>query len=260
MILQKIVATKIAEIGFIAENNLVSKWEKALADLPPTRDFKAALTPKPAIVAEIKCASPSRGRLTADFRPAQIAQSYVTGGAAALSVLTDKDFFAGHPSHLEEARAATLLPILRKDFILAESQVLESRVMGADAVLLIASLLDERKMTALINYSHRLGLTPLVEIHDETELAKAVDAGAQVIGINNRNLRTFQTDITTTLKLAPLIPKGLTVVSESGITTRKHIELLAGAGVKAFLIGEALIAASDREAKLKELLGKGNSA
>lgn len=260
MILQNIIKVKTAEVAYILEKKLPRQWEGALPDLPPTRSFRQALQVAPAIVAEVKQASPSRGRLCADFNPARIARSYEKGGARAVSVLTDADFFKGSADHLREVRAAIELPILRKDFILHESQLLESRVIGADAVLLIASILTEESLKTLIGLSRELGLAPLVEIHNEPELAKARQAGADIIGINNRNLDTFITDISLSVQLAPLIPPEVLLISESGINSRADIELLMAAGIKAFLIGEALMTASDREGKLRELLGKESPA
>ncbi len=256
-ILPKILKVKTAEVREIIEKKLPRQWEEAMPDLPPTRNFRQALHITPAIVAEVKRASPSRGRLREDFNPARIARSYEQGGAAAISVLTDSQFFEGHINHLNVVRAATSLPLLRKDFIIHESQLLESRAMGADAVLLIASILPEERLEALIRLSCQLGLAPLVEIHSELELAKALHAGAEIIGINNRNLDSFKTDISLSMKLAPLIPPEALLISESGIAVRADIELLMTAGIKAFLIGEALITAADPETKLRQLREKG---
>ncbi len=257
MILQKILEAKKAEVEEIIEKKMMKQWERALPDLPPTRNFQKALQSAPAIVAEVKHASPSRGRLREDFAAAGIACAYELGGAAAVSVLTDERFFSGHINHLKEVRAAATLPILRKDFIINEAQLWESRAGGADAILLIAAILKEEHLKTLIGLSRELTLAPLVEIHSERELALALRAGADIIGVNNRNLASFQTDISLSLKLAPLIPPEVLLISESGIATRADIELLMAAGIKAFLIGEALMTAAKPEIKLRELLGKG---
>ncbi len=255
MILEKILSRKVTEVENIIAGNLLSKWERELANLPPTRDFRAALAVRPAIIAEVKRASPSRGRFREDFDPVELVRAYLHGGATAISVLTDELFFEGHGNHLRAVKASVTLPVLRKDFIIHECQILETRILGADAVLLIASILEQEMLKGFIRLARSLGLTPLVEVHSEPELIAALESEAEFIGINNRNLSTFQTDISLSIKLAPLIPREVTVISESGIKSRADIERLMKAGIGAFLIGEALVGEADVEEKLRELIG-----
>jgi indole-3-glycerol phosphate synthase len=219
------------------------------------RDFRAALTGRsPAIIAEIKKASPSKGVLAGhDFDPGAIAGEYEAGGAAALSVVTDEKFFQGSFDDLDIARGAVLLPVLRKDFIFDEHHVAESAARCADAILLLAAILSAPRLRQLREYAARLGLASLVEVHDETELATALDSGAQLIGVNNRNLRTFEVNIETSLRLAPQIPAGIVKVSESGIRSAEDICRLQQAGFQAFLIGEHLMRSKDRRHALQNL-------
>jgi len=211
------------------------------------RGFAAALagSPAPRVVAEVKRRSPSRGEIRRDFDPVACAQAYADGGAAALSVLTDERFFGGHLSFLSKIRAAVPLPLLRKDFILDAYQVDEARVAGADAVLLIAAALDQDELVALRERAALRQLDALVEVHDESELERALDAGAHLIGINNRDLRTFETDLGVTLRLAPRIPPGIVVVAESGIANPEDVRRLERAGAHAFLVGESLMRQDD---------------
>jgi indole-3-glycerol phosphate synthase len=211
-----------------------------------------------AIIAEIKKASPSRGVLQADFHPAFLAHNYEAGGAACLSVLTDKAYFQGGLDDLEAARAAVTIPVLRKDFIVDRLQVWESAAHNADAILLIAAVLEESELRGLRELAQSLGLAALVEVHNPEELAKAVDSGAEIIGVNNRNLDTFEVSLDTSLRLSYLMPSDVTRVSESGIFNREHIEQLAAAGFHAFLIGESLMKASDPAAALRALLDSGH--
>ncbi|MDI6725967.1 MAG: indole-3-glycerol phosphate synthase TrpC [Smithellaceae bacterium] len=255
MILEKILRRKATEVENIMAHNLTGQWERELIDMPPALDFLSALRVRPAIVAEIKRASPSRGRLRENFDPIEISRAYQRGGAAAISVLTDEIFFEGHGDHLRAVKRTVSLPVLRKDFIIHECQLLETRILGADAVLLIASILEQEKLKGFIRLTRSLGLTPLVEVHSEPELIAALEADAELIGINNRNLSTFQTDISLSIKLAPLIPRQVTLISESGIKSRADVERLLKAGVGAFLIGEALVGEADVEEKLRELIG-----
>jgi indole-3-glycerol phosphate synthase len=223
------------------------------------RPFAQALRqPGAAIIAEIKKASPSRGVLQPDFHPAFLAHNYETGGAACLSVLTDKPYFQGSLHDLEAARAAVSLPVLRKDFIVDRLQVWESAAHNADAILLIAAVLEETELRNLRELAGSLGLAALVEVHNPEELAKAVDSGAEIIGVNNRNLDTFEVSLDTSLRLSYLMPADVTRVSESGIFTREHIEQLAAAGFHAFLIGESLMKSSDPVAALSSLLHTGH--
>jgi indole-3-glycerol phosphate synthase len=254
-ILDKIVASKRREI---AERHLQvgeAQLERQLDDAPPVRDFHAALAHGPGVrlIAEIKKASPSAGVLRADFDPAAIARTYAAGGAAALSVLTDAPFFQGSLADLRAVRAAVELPLLRKDFLLERYQLLEARAAGADAVLLIAEILDAEALPRLLREASALGLSALVELYDPVHLPRVLDAGARIIGVNNRDLRTFVTRLEHTLELAPHLPAGCVLVSESGIRTRNDIRRLAGAGVHAVLIGETFMRAPDIAAKVHEL-------
>ena len=210
----------------------------------------------PAIIAEIKKASPSRGLLQPEFHPALTAHAYEEGGAACLSVLTDKQFFEGSLHDLEAARAAASLPVLRKDFTLDRVQVWEAAAHGADAVLLIAALLDAEEMRSFRELASSLGMAALVEVHNADELAKAVDSGAEIIGVNNRDLETFEVSLDTSLRLSYLMPSEAVRVSESGIGTTEDIELLSGAGFHAFLVGESLMRSSHPAAALKALRRK----
>jgi indole-3-glycerol phosphate synthase len=227
-----------------------------LCELPPPRNFQEALTGREsAIIAEIKKASPSRGIIREDFDPRKIAGIYEDNGAAAISILTESVFFKGDSRYLSEISKIASIPLLRKDFIIDPYQIYETRLLGGDALLLIARLLSREALAEYIALTVELGMTPLVEVHNEGELEKALAAGAQVIGINNRNLDTFVTDLGTSLKLAPLIPAGIVKISESGIAGRQDVETLQRAGIHAFLIGETLMRAADMGRKLRELSG-----
>lgn len=219
------------------------------------RGFRAALErTAPAVIAEAKKASPSRGILAESFDPAAIARTYERGGAAALSVLTDEKFFEGRLEHLEAARAAVSLPVLRKDFIIDGFQVVEAAAHGADAILLIAAILTVRQMRDLRELASRYGMAALVEAHDAEELERAAGSGADLIGVNNRNLRTFEVTLDTSLRLAEGMPAGALAVSESGIHSRAHIRKLMDAGYRAFLIGEYLMKAADPAEALRALV------
>jgi indole-3-glycerol phosphate synthase len=216
------------------------------------RSFRTALTARtPAVIAEIKKASPSRGLLAADFEPAAIARAYEAGGAAALSVLTDQDFFSGSLADLESARAATELPVLRKDFTTAEYHVVEAAAHGADAILLIAAILDRAQLRAFRDLARTFQMDCLVEVHDEEDLATALESGAEIIGVNNRDLRTFEVNLDVSKRLRPLIPPGILCVAESGISTREHVHELAG--FQAFLVGESLMRAADPALAIRQL-------
>jgi indole-3-glycerol phosphate synthase len=222
---------------------------------PKRRDFKAALTARdPAVIAEIKRASPSRGVLAAECDPGAVARAYEAGGAAALSVLTEEKFFAGSLDDLTEARGAVRLPVLRKDFTISEFHVAEAAAYCADAVLLIATLFDSKRLCHLREYASRFGLATLVEVHDENELQAAADSGAEIIGVNNRNLRTFEVNLETSLRLAEKIPAGVIRVSESGIRSAADIAKLREAGFHAFLVGEQLMRSRDPGHALRALL------
>jgi indole-3-glycerol phosphate synthase len=228
-------------------------------DLPPTRPFRQALQARASrgtrIITEIKKASPSAGLIREDFDPVAIATTYERHGAAAISVLTDEKFFQGELAFLTAVRQQVALPLLRKDFIIDPYQLYEARLYGADAALLIAAALDVPVLTELAALSLTLGLEPLVEVHTATELEKALECSCRVIGINNRDLHTFHTDIANTTELLPLIPPGYLVVSESGLRDRETITRLEASGVAAFLIGESLMRQQDIGAKLDELRG-----
>jgi indole-3-glycerol phosphate synthase len=251
-ILDKILAVKRREVA--AARAAAPRVEAEARAAPPPRDFVAALRAKqPAVIAEIKRASPSRGVLRPDFRPASIAKSYAQAGAACMSVLTDTEFFQGNASHLQEAKAACALPVLRKDFYIDTFQAYESRAMGADCVLLIAACLDDRKMRELEALALDLGMAVLVEVHDADELARALALKTPLIGINNRNLRTFETRLETTLELLPRVPKDRIVVTESGILSQADVARMRAEGVQTFLVGEAFMRADDPGAALRQL-------
>ena len=224
------------------------------ADIP--RDFRAALSgPRTRIIAELKKASPSRGVIREDFIPARLAAMLAEAGAAALSVLTEEDFFAGSLKNLKEARNAVSIPVLRKDFIFDPWQVWESRAGGADSLLLIAALLKIETLADLVKLSRELGMNPLVEVHTSAELSAAISAGANIIGVNSRDLRDFSVNLGTALKLIEEIPDFCVAVAESGIHSREEIEKLSAAGFDAFLIGEELMKSPDPGAALRPLLG-----
>ena len=252
-ILAKIVERKREELVELRPRMAVLE-RQATENVGRQRGFASALVAhSPAIIAEIKQASPSKGILAPNFQPVATAEAYEQGGATALSVLTDRDFFRGSLSDLEAVRAVVRLPVLRKDFTLEEAHIVEAAAHGADAVLLIAALFDAAALRRLREFAASLGLDALVEVHDGEELARAVDSGAQVIGVNNRNLRTFAVRLETSLELAEGIPAGVVRVSESGIFSHSDIELLAGAGFRAFLVGESLMRSPDPAAELRRL-------
>jgi len=258
-ILQRILARKREELEAARAAVPLAAIEARARSAPPPRDFVGALRAKiaagrPAVIAEIKKASPSKGLLRADFDPAAIARGYEEGGAACLSVLTDRDFFQGAPEHLAAARAACALPVLRKDFVTEPYQVYESRALGADCILLIAAALAVQDMRGLEACALALGMAVLVEVHDAAELEAALTLRTPLVGINNRNLRTFDTTLDTTLELLPRIPDGRMVVAESGLRDGGDIAMLRGHGVAAFLIGEAFMRAPDPGEALRKLL------
>ena len=272
-ILQKILAVKEEEIAAARRREPFEAVRLAAEFMPPPRDFVGALREriaagKPAVIAEIKKASPSKGVLREDFRPAEIAASYERAGAACLSVLTDRQFFQGSPDFLREARDACGLPVLRKDFIIDPYQVYEARAMGADCILLIVAAFahafpskgegggegfDLARLLRLESLAYGLGMAVLVEVHDAAELDAALHLTTPLIGINNRNLRTFEVNLDTTLRLLPRIPEGRIVVTESGILAPGHVQLMRQNGVHAFLVGEAFMRAADPGAELARL-------
>lgn len=249
-ILNKIVAVKRQEVAAAIKRKPLEAVRFDAESRVLTRDFVGALRAKvaagkPAVIAEIKKASPSKGVLRADFIPADIAQSYAEHGAACLSVLTDKDFFQGSTDYLKQARASCSLPVLRKDFIIDPYQVYESRVMGADCILLIAACLDDAQMKTLEALAFSLDMAVLVEVHDRAELDRALKLKTPLVGINNRNLQTFEVSLDTTLGLLKEVPAGRLLVTESGITTPADVARLREAQVHAFLVGEAFMRADD---------------
>lgn len=260
-ILERILAVKREEV---AQGRLVvplTEQRRLAEDRPPPRGFVSAIRAKiaagrPAVIAEIKKASPSKGVIRADFRPADIAESYEAGGAACLSVLTDRDFFQGGPEYLAAAREACALPVLRKDFIVNEWQIYEARAMEADAILLIAAALDLHEMQAFEALAHSLGMAVLVEVHDAAELELALQLSTPLMGINNRNLRSFEVSLDTTLGLLDRIPDDRIVVTESGILGPDDVARMRAHDVNAFLVGEAFMRAVDPGAALQELFGR----
>jgi indole-3-glycerol phosphate synthase len=258
MILDEILAHKRLEVEAAKSSTHLADLKARIAAQTPVRGFSGTLRARAAagiaVIAEVKKGSPSKGIICTDFDPVAIARAYQAGGAACLSVLTDKRFFFGHLGVLEKVRAAVALPLLRKDFIIDPYQLYEARACGADAVLLIVSALSEDQLKDLTLEAETLQLEVLTEIHDEMELEVALNLGARLIGINNRNLKTFQTDLAVTEKLLPLIPADCFVVSESGINCRTDIDRLLRAGAKGFLVGESLMREKDRGSKLTGLL------
>ncbi len=257
-ILDKIVATKREEIARAKADVPEAVLRERLAEAPPPRDFLAALAEPEGIslIAEVKKASPSKGVIRHDFQPLQIARTYQQHGAACISVLTDEPFFQGSLEYLREIRAAVELPVLRKDFVIDPYQVLEARSAGADAVLLIAECLDDAMLKHLHDAVVELGMTPLVELFEPPNLARVLDTGARLVGVNNRDLRTFETDLGHTLRLRREIPDDRVVVGESGIRTRQDVSRLEAAGVDAMLVGQTLMANPDVGAAVDELLGR----
>lgn len=259
-ILKKILARKMEEID--ARNRAVSLQElsRRVAEADAPRGFLSALRARvaagrAAVIAEIKKASPSRGVLREDFEPAQIAASYERGGATCLSVLTDIDFFQGADAYLQQARAACSLPVLRKDFIIDPYQVYEARVIGADCILLIVAALADAMLAELLQLAKHLQMDCLVEVHDAAELERALQTPAPLIGINNRDLRSFETSLDVTLDMLGQIPDERLVVTESGIHTVDDVSLMRGHGVHTFLVGEAFMKAPDPGEKLAQLFG-----
>jgi len=260
-ILKRILARKTEEVAQRAQRTPLASLRTMAEAAPAPRGFVTALRArialgKPAVIAEIKKASPSKGLLRPDFDPAAIARSYARHGATCLSVLTDIDFFQGADEHLRAARAACTLPLLRKDFTIDPYQVYEARALGADCVLLIVAALDDARLKELAALARALQLDLLVEVHDATELDRALALDTPLIGINNRNLRTFETDLAVTLSLLPAIPKDRLVVTESGILAPADVARMRRHGVHAFLVGEAFMRAPDPGAKLNTLFSE----
>jgi indole-3-glycerol phosphate synthase len=258
-ILAEIVSHKQQEVTELRSRAAVLEQQAHERKVPPRLFVEALRGRRPAIIAEIKKASPSRGLLQADFHPAFIAHGYEQGGAACLSVLTDKHYFQGGLHDLEAARAAVQLPVLRKDFTIDRLQIYEAAAHGADAILLIAAILERSELQHFRELADSLSLAALIEVHDQDELAKAIDSGATIIGVNNRNLDTFEVSLETSLRLSYLMPTTVTRISESGIFTRADIDVLSAAGFHAFLIGEALMKSANPAAALRQLLSSGGA-
>jgi len=259
-ILEKIVAVKQQEVAAARKRKPLEVVRADAESRVLTRDFVGALrakiaAAKPAVIAEIKKASPSKGVIREDFIPADIAQSYAEFGAACLSVLTDVQFFQGSVDYLKQARASCQLPVLRKDFMVDPYQIYESRAMGADAVLLIAACLDDAQMKDLEATALGLDMAVLVEVHDQTELERALHLKTPLLGINNRNLKTFEISLQTTLSLRTLVPADRLLVTESGIHTRDDVLRMGAAGVNAFLVGEAFMRAPEPGEALAQIFG-----
>ena len=260
-VLARILGRKREEVEAGIRQVPLPEMRRRAADAPAPRGFRAAIEARigagrPAVIAEIKRASPSRGVIRRDFDPSRIAAGYERGGAAALSVLTDREFFQGSPEHLRAARAAASLPVLRKDFVIDPWQVHEARAMGADCVLLIAAALDDDSLRRLAEAAREAGVDTLVEAHDEAELDRALRIPAPLVGINNRDLRTFATTLATTERLAGRVPADRRTVTESGIASREDVARLRAQGVHAFLVGEAFMRAPDPGARLAALFGE----
>lgn len=252
-VLEQIIVRKRAEL--VADRALVKEEELERRKKPSRRGFRSALAKKaPAVIAEIKKASPSAGVISENFQPTEIARAYERAGAACLSVLTDKQFFQGSLDDLTEARASCGLPVLRKDFTLDRYHLLQASAAGADCVLLIVAALSDEELASLMTQAQEFELDVLVEVHDEPELDRALAAGALLIGVNNRNLKTLEVDLETSLRLAPRIPDNVLRVSESGIRTAADIKRLTDAGYSAFLVGESLMKQDDPGGALAKLL------
>ena len=257
MILNEIVAAKRRELARAQVELPLSELEKRISQRKPALDFASTLrVDNVSIIAEVKKASPSKGLLSPNFDPRNLAKIYAGGGATAISVLTETSYFQGALTHLldiKQTPGLDKIPLLRKDFLFSPYQIHQSRAFGADAILLIVAILSDEELVLLLSLAHELGMQCLVEVHDRSELERALQTDAIVIGINNRNLNTFAVDITTTEQLCPLIPSDRIIVSESGVKQREDVQRLQKCGVNAVLVGEALVTADDVAAKLREL-------
>ncbi|MEM7465271.1 MAG: indole-3-glycerol phosphate synthase TrpC [Pseudomonadota bacterium] len=257
-VLDEIIAHKREEVALREKARPLGELKEIINDAPPVRNFELALRTKiqsgeAAVIAECKKASPSKGLIREEFDPAAIARSYAAGGAACLSVLTDEKYFQGHDDYLVQAREVCSLPVIRKDFMVAPYQVYESRLLGADCILLIVACLNDEELEILGSLASELGMDVLIEVHDRTELERALRLRLPLIGINNRDLRRFVTDIDTTISLLGDIPNDRLVITESGIHKKKDVELLRSHRVNAFLVGEAFMRAEDPGEALKQL-------
>ncbi len=261
-ILKKIIQRKLEEIAERKDHISLAEMEKCSQSASSVRGFVAAIKNRiglgqAAVIAEIKKASPSKGVMRENFHPVEIAQSYEKGGAACLSVLTDVDFFQGHDNYLQQARSACALPVLRKDFMIDPYQVFEARALGADCILLIAAVLEDAQMQELAELACQLKMDVLVEVHDGEELERVLPLDLPLVGINNRNLRTFETSLHTSLDLLAMVPQGRIVVTESGIHTTEDVALMRNNNINTFLVGEAFMKANEPGEKLRELFFKG---
>ncbi len=257
-ILKKILARKREEVVERSASVPMDVLKGQVETAPPVRDFVGAMQAKlaagkSAVIAEIKKASPSKGVLREDFQPAEIARSYEKGGAACLSVLTDRDFFQGCEAYLQQARAACNLPVIRKDFIIDDYQLYEARAIGADAILLIVAALDDTQLVSLANLAEQLGMAVLVEVHNADELERARALKTPLFGVNNRNLKTFEVSLQNTIELLAAMPDGCIVITESGIHAREDVELMRNNRVNSFLVGEAFMRCDDPGGRLAEL-------
>lgn len=255
-ILSRILAKKREEVSLLANKTSLAELRSQALDAAPIRDFLAALRARPgqAVIAEIKRASPSAGSLADAVDPAARAKNYEAGGAAALSVLTDAAFFGGSLQDMQQAREACTLPVLRKDFVINLAQVYEARAAGADAVLLITAALEPEQMAGLYSCIRELGMTPLIEVHDRSELESVLNLNPELVGINNRNLKSMKVDLATSLELRPLIPAHVTVVAESGVSSSGDVSRLRKGGLDAFLVGTSLMRAEDPAAVIRDMV------
>ncbi|NKC00843.1 MAG: indole-3-glycerol phosphate synthase TrpC [Pseudomonadales bacterium] len=257
-ILDRIIETKVEEVATRKANVPLSEIRQIAESRSATKGFVAQLQAKatkgePGVIAEIKKASPSKGVIRPDFDPPAIARSYASAGATCLSVLTDEQYFQGSDQYLQDAAAAVDLPVIRKDFVIDEYQIFEARALGADCILLIVSALDVMRLTVLNQTAKGIGLDVLIEVHDQVELESALAQQPSLVGINNRNLKTFETSLDTTIDLLPHVPEDVTVVTESGISTRADVERMQANGVHCFLVGEAFMRAPDPGSELHAL-------
>jgi indole-3-glycerol phosphate synthase len=257
-ILEKIIARKVEEIAAAKQKTSISELERRYPAASELRGFAAALEAKikaqqPAIIAEIKRASPSKGLIREDFQPALHAADYAANGATCLSVLTDQDFFKGHDDYMQQAREACELPVIRKDFMIDVYQIAESRALGADCILLIVAALEQPQLLELASYAAQLQLDVLVEVHDEEELNRALEVDSPLLGINNRDLHSFETSLATTLNLAKIVPKDKLLITESGIHTPSDVQRMLDNDIYGFLVGEAMMRAPEPGVKLKQL-------